>query len=382
MRVLQIHNAYRHYGGEDVVVEEEARLLRQAGHSVRQHTVRNPRGDVEATQKLVRAPWSPASRSALSEIVEETGPDVAHVHNTWFTLTPSIFAALSDQAVPTVMSLHNYRLMCLNGLLLRNGEPCTLCVGKGPGPGVRYRCYRDSFAASAMAGLTLSLNRVRDTWASVDVYLANSDFARNTHITSGLAPEKVQVKPNFASDPGTRPIPPHESNVVLYVGRLSPEKGAHFACDLWEESGPSDLVLRVIGEGPDRERLESSHPNVEFVGHMPRSEVTEEMLRARALLFPSLTYESCPLVLVEAFAAGLPFLTNRRGAMAELAGLMDPEWARQPNDADDWARGLELIRDDRLVSSAGRAARSAYEAYLTPARSLSRMEEIYARAIN
>jgi len=382
MRVLQIHNAYRHFGGEDVVVEEEARLLRQAGHSVRQHTVRNPEGDVEATQKLVRAPWSPASRSAVSEIVEETKPDVAHVHNTWFTLTPSIFAALSDQAVPTVMSLHNYRLMCLNGLLLRNGEPCTLCVGRGPGPGVRHRCYRDSFAASAMAGLTLSLNRARDTWASVDLYLANSDFARNTYITSGLAPEKVEVKPNFVSDPGTRPIPPDESNVVLYVGRLSPEKGAHFACELWEESGPSDLVLRVIGEGPDRERLESSHPNVEFAGHMPRSEVTEEMLRARALLFPSLTYESCPLVLVEAFAAGLPFLTNRRGAMAELAGLMDPEWARQPNDADDWARGLELIRDDQLVSSAGRAARSAYEAHLTPARSLSRMEEIYARAIN
>jgi len=382
MRVLQIHNAYRHFGGEDVVVEEEARLLRQAGHSVRQHTVRNPEGDIEATQKLVRAPWSSASRSVVSEIVEETKPDVAHVHNTWFTLTPSIFAALSDRAVPTVMSLHNYRLMCLNGLLLRNGEPCTLCVGRGPGPGVRYRCYRDSFAASAMAGLTLSLNRVRDTWASVDLFLANSDFARNTYITSGLAPEKVQVKPNFVSDPGTRPIPPDESNVVLYVGRLSPEKGAQFACDLWEESGPSDLVLRVIGEGPERERLESSHPNVEFVGHMPRSEVTEEMLRARALLFPSLTYESCPLVLVEAFAAGLPFLTNRRGAMAELAALMDPEWARQPNDADDWSRGLELIRDDLRVSSAGRAARSAYEAHLTPARSLSRMEEIYARAIN
>lgn len=381
MRVLQIHNAYRNHGGEDVVVSREAELLCEAGHHVTQHRVRNPDGSLNAARKLVAAPWNPASMARADEVIEESKPDVAHVHNTWFELTPSVIGALRRRHVPVVMSLHNYRLMCLNGLLLRDGSPCRLCVGKSPLPGVRYRCYRDSAVASVAAAATLSLNRALETWDSVDAFLASSAFLRQTYVLGGMPPEKIVTKPNFTTDPGPRESSPQDSEVVLYVGRLSPEKGVEFLVRLWDQI-ESGLHLRVIGDGPSRADLEAAHPNVEFLGRQDPGFIEAEMLAARALLFPSTAYEACPLTILEAFAAGLPVLANRRGAMREFVGMVDDEWLREPGDLESWVEGLALIEDDDRTAQAGVRARAAYESSFTPDIAVKRLEAAYETAVS
>lgn len=380
MRVLQIHNEYRDRGGEDVVVEREARILRDAGHHVTQLRVRNPEGGFEAARKLAVAPWNPASFARAEEMIEDAKPDVAHVHNTWFDLTPSVVAALHRRQVPTVMSLHNYRLMCLNGLLLRDGAPCRLCVGRGPLPGVRHRCYRGSAVGSVAAAATLSFNRAIETWDGVATFLASSAFLRQTYVLGGMPPERIVTKPNFTTDPGPRRTAPQDSDVVLYVGRLAPEKGVDFMIRLWEQA-ETGLRLRVIGDGPSRSGLEGPHPKVEFVGRQPAEVVASEMLSARALLFPSTAFEACPLTILEAFAAGLPVLANRRGAMREFVGMVDDEWLREPEDLQDWADGLALIEDDHRTARAGTRARAVYESSFTPEISLERLEAAYETAI-
>lgn len=381
MRVLQIHNEYRNRGGEDVVVSREAELLRDAGHHVTQHLARNPEGSVEATRSLVMAPWNPVSKTSASAVIEEAKPDVAHVHNTWFDLSPSVIGALARHEVPVVMSLHNYRLLCVNGLLLRDGLPCRLCVGNSPMPGVRYRCYRDSLPASAAAAVTLSLNRSVKTWDSVAMFLASSSFVAETYVQGGLDPKRIVVKPNFAPDPGPRRIPVEDSDVVLYVGRLSSEKGIAFLAHLWSRLD-TGLTLRVIGDGDARLRLEEQYPGIEFMGHQEPSSIARQMVEARALLFPSTAFEACPLVILEAFAAGVPVMANRRGAMTELVGLVDNEWLRAPEDVGDWTQGLSLVEDDRRVARAGRRARAAYESAFTPDMELNRLESAYETAIN
>lgn len=376
MRVLQIHNEYRNQGGEDVVVSREAEVLRDAGHHVVQHHVRNPEGGLDAARKLLAAPWNPASMARLDEVIDEAKPDVAHVHNTWFDLSPSVIAALRRREVPVVMSLHNYRLMCLNGLLLRDGAPCRLCVGQGPLPGVRFRCYRDSAVASVATAATLSLNRALKTWESVDAFLASSAFVRQTYVLGGMPPEKIVTKPNFTTDPGRRLVPPQDSNVVLYVGRLSPEKGVEFLARLWDRM-ETGLHLRVIGDGPLRADLEAAHPDVEFLGRQDSGVIESEMLAARALIFPSTAYEACPLTILEAFAAGLPVLANRRGAMREFVGMVGDEWLREPEDMESWAGGLALIEDDDRTAEAGELARLAYESSFTSDIAVKRLEAAY-----
>lgn len=382
MKVLQVHNGYRSRGGEDVVVEREAEILRRGGHDVTRFTVTNPDDDIAAGRLLLLAPWNPSSRASLEEVVEAEKPDVAHVHNTWFSLSPSVIEGFAAKGVPVVMTLHNYRLMCLNGLLLRDDAPCRLCVGRSPLNGVRYRCYRDSLPASAIAGLTLTLNRWKDTWDAVSLFLANSRFAKETYMSAGFAPDKLEVKQNFTTDPGMRTVPVENSDVVLFVGRISPEKGVDFLSRLWASLDSEGLRLRVVGDGPLRDRMQRTHQGIEFTGSLDASRVAEEMLGARALLFPSLAFESCPLVVLEAFASGLPVMASDRGAMTDLAAPLGRDWLRTAADDDDWREGLRLIHDPEAVASAGRRARMAYEAEYTPEIALKRLEEAYARVTN
>jgi len=380
LRVLQVHNRYRHGGGEDVAVEREAAVLREGGHEVLQLQVENPSDHLAAGRKLVLAPWNPGARGSIEEVTAGFEPDVAHVHNTWFSLSPSVFGGLSNSGVPTVMSLHNYRLMCVNGLLLRDGAPCERCVGSSALDGVRFRCYRDSYVASAIAALTLTLNRANDTWDTVAVFLANSPFVKQTYVAAGFSSEKIDVKPNFADDPGPRRRPPGESSTVLYVGRLSPEKGIGFFLDLWSRTDATSN-LRVIGEGPLLDDLRTGHPDVEFVGALSPDRVREEMLDARALVFPSITYETCPLVILEAFAAGIPVLASRRGPMSDLLANLGEMWLREPGEADDWAEGVRLLDDDQAITVAGERARADYQQRFTPQIALERLELAYARAM-
>jgi hypothetical protein len=163
LRVLQVHTHYREEGGEDSVVRAEAELLRSAGHDVVVHQARNPSGALATGASLAMSPWNPLAAREVRRLAERVRPDVAHVHNTWYALSPSVLAALSAAAVPVVMTLHNYRLLCANAQLFRDGRPCEDCVGSHPWHGVRHRCYRGSALASAPAAATIAFNGRRQT---------------------------------------------------------------------------------------------------------------------------------------------------------------------------------------------------------------------------
>ena len=98
VRILQIHNHYREAGGEDAVVATEAEVLRRAGHEVVQHQVENPPGRLAGFGALTLAAWNPAAARRVGLLADRVRADVAHVHNTWFSLSPAIFRALSRRA--------------------------------------------------------------------------------------------------------------------------------------------------------------------------------------------------------------------------------------------------------------------------------------------
>ena len=377
MRILQIHNRYREPGGEDIVVAAEAELLRSAGHEVHQFQVENPPGAVAAATAFAASPWNPLAAKRLRGVVTSFGPQVAHVHNTWFSLTSSVLASLQRLHVPVVVTLHNYRFMCANGLLFRDGAPCELCVGQHPWNAVRYRCYRDSIPASTMAAAAITISSQRGSWErNVDLFLALTEFARSRFIAAGLPEARIRVKPNFVDDPGPRPRPPSASATVLYVGRISPEKGLEGALRAWA-SAPNDLELLVIGDGPQRAELEKgASGRVRFLGRLSPDEAMRHMREARALLFPSLWYEGLPMVLLEAFAAGLPVLGSDLGSTAEILSPI-PDWRVAPGDAVAWEQALSRLADGPLVDAAGRDVRAEYEARYTPDEGLKLLEGVY-----
>ena len=280
MRILVLHNRYRQPGGEDAAVELETRLLREHGHEVILFEAGN--APVEGAAGLVRltrnCAWSDSSYKQVLRLCREHRPDVAHVHNFWMTLSPSVHAACHEAGVPTVQTLHNYRLLCPNALLMRDGRVCEECVGGAPWRGVLHRCYRNSILASAAVAWMISANRQRDTWnRHVDAFLVPSEFARTRFVEGGFDANRILVKPNLIADPGRPCTRPSASNMVLYAGRLSAEKGLGTLLAAWASARLDDIgQLLIAGDGPQESELRGQAQalgltGVRFTGRMDRA---------------------------------------------------------------------------------------------------------------
>jgi glycosyltransferase involved in cell wall biosynthesis len=383
-RVLQIHNPYRELGGEDSVVATEAELLRSVGCEVLTWRVPNPTTSLASVAALALAPWNPITARRTREVIASWQPEVVHLHNSWFALSPSVVDAVAGEGVPLVMSLHNYRLECVNSQFFRGGRACTDCHGTHPWRGVLHRCYRGSAPLSSVAAATIALNRRRDTWRGVSLFVAGSRFLARMAAQSGIDSSRIVEHPNVVADPGPRALPPSASDTILFVGRLSPEKGLEIALRAWKELGnryPGRLV--ILGEGSEGALADEDWgPRVEFVGRRSNAEILAEMRSARALLFPSQWFECFPRVITEAFAAGLPVLASGIGAHGESVAELGSGWTIPAGqDVGPWVEALErLSRDPEEVDRAGEAARRAFERQLNEAAGAKRLLAIYERA--
>lgn len=383
MRILQVHTRYREAGGEDTVVEAEAELLTSVGHQVIPYVAENPVGAASTAASLALSHWNPWTARRLQAVARRIRPDVVHVHNTWFALSPSILAALDLAGVPIVATLHNYRLLCANAILYRDGHLCEDCVGSHPWHGVRHRCYRGSLAASTAAAANIAVNRALGTWSRhVRLFLALNEFARQRFIRGGVPAGKIRVKPNFVPDPGPRRLQPSQSRTILYVGRLAAEKGIQQLLSAWRELGATPLELVIIGDGPLRSVLEQhSPPMVRFEGPLSRAAVREWMLTSRALVFPSLLYEGQPMTVLEASAAGLPVLASRLGANVELLQAVSDRWLVTPGEPAAWAHAIGTLHSGNHIDEAGLRMRELYEARFTEQIGRRLLEDAYRAAL-
>lgn len=380
-----MHTRYREVGGEDVVVEAERTALRQAHHEVHQHIEENPAGSVAAAASLAASLWNVRSARRVSAVVEQLRPDIAHVHNTWFALSPSVVTALRRHRVPVVMTVHNYRLACVNALFLRAGAPCEKCLDHSPLQAVRHRCYRGSRATSAVAAAGISLHRGLRTWArGVDRFIVLSEFARERLVRSGLPAHRLVPGSNFVTDPGPRRSAPSASREVLFIGRVSPEKGLAVLLDAWRTTNPNGLRLVVIGDGPVRAQLQASAPaDVEFTGRLPAEQVRDRLHRARALVIPSIWYEGQPMTALEGLAAGTPLVVSDIGGLPEVLGSAGGAgWTTAPGRPDELGHTVRGLLDDAAVDARGARARARYLANFTPSAAVQRLEAVYADAQN
>jgi glycosyltransferase involved in cell wall biosynthesis len=377
VRILQVHTRYRQAGGEDVVVETEARLLRAGGHEVLTWQEANPQG-TGAVVSLAAAAWNPAAARRLRRIAEDFRPDVAHVHNTWFAMSPAVIATLHRMEIPVVMTLHNYRLICAAATLYRDGAPCRDCVGTHPWHAVTHRCYRSSRMQSAVAAGSMTVHAKRGTWhEEVDRFLALSEFGRVQFVAGGLPEHKIVVKSNSVSDPGPRANPPSSSRTVLFVGRLSEEKGVDTLLQAWSDL-IGDLELLIVGTGPIEAQLRrSAPPGVTFIGRQPPEAVARLMLSSRALVFPSTWYEGQGLSILEAAAAGLPVVLSDLGAMSGAFAPDAEELLFQAGDRTQLLERLERLKDEQFVDSYGRLTREHFERRYTHELALEQLETTY-----
>ena len=327
MKILIVHNYYAETGGEDVVVQAEKQLLMEQGHEVLEFSRTNEKAQgLSLLFTAFRMIWSFDSARSLRKSIREFKPDVVHIHNTFMLISPSVYHTCQKLQVPVVQTWHNYRLLCPVAIFFRNGQVCEECLGHSvPWPAVLHGCWRGSRFGTLAVVLMLTIHRILKTWQKqIDVHIALSEFSAKKLSLAGFKAETIIVKPNFIDDDihiAIEKSTAFAKDYALYIGRLSPEKGLDTLLDAWHDS--PHIPLNLIGDGPLFEQVQrkindNCLDTVNVLGKKNRGETFSYLRSARYLIVPTLCYENFPLVIVEAYAMGIPVIASRLGAIAEI----------------------------------------------------------------
>lgn len=386
VKVLLVHNSYQFAGGEDRAVAEDRELLERQGHSTRIYSrsfaelsgARSFGGRLRIALDVL---WSRRTHRDLADIVRRWRPDVVHFHNIFPRVSPSAYAVCRAAGVPVVQTLHNYRLICVDGKLLRDGRPCELCLAGSRYAGVRHACYRGSRAQSAVLTAAIAIHDARGTWSSdVDAYIALTEFGRATFIRGGLPADRIFVRPNALRV--SPPAPYAGPRSAVFVGRLSDEKGLWPLLGAWREV--QDLPLTIIGDGPLAPSLRAAvarhgQRNIHFVGAVPHDEVLARVGDSGMLIFPSIWYEGFGYSLLEALASGIPVIASRIGAQAEVVTDGVNGLLVAPGDVHALASAVRtLAADPILAARLAHGARRVFEERYSLSTSYAKLMEIYS----
>jgi glycosyltransferase involved in cell wall biosynthesis len=403
VRILHVNKFLYRRGGAESYMLDLARLQAAAGHQVEFFGMAHPdnppyryaadfpahveleppprRADrrLAATARMV---WSPAARRGIDRVLRSFRPDVVHLHNIYHQLSPSVLRPLTERRVPAVMTLHDYKLVCPSYLFLAQGRVCEACLDGHFRHAVTRRCKDGSLAASAVLAVESGLHRRTGAYGPVQVFICPSRFLATKMAEGGVYPDRMEVLGSFVdtADPtgGTT-----GGDGVVYAGRLSHEKGVDVLVEAVARLGAARL--EVVGEGPERARLEAlasscAPGRVSFHGRVPRERVLELLRSAAVAAMPSRCHDNQPMAVLEAFGCGVPVVATSLGGLPELIEGGCGE-AVPPEDPAALAAAIGgLLADPVRAAAMGRAARARAERDFAPGRHLARLERLYERA--
>jgi glycosyltransferase involved in cell wall biosynthesis len=373
MRISVVHSFYSSAtpSGENFMVDSQVAALTEAGHDVQLIALR--------TDDLQRDPLYKA-RTALTvatgyghsplDDLKKFAPEVVHVHN----LFPNYSTQwLKQWSGPIVATMHNFRPLCSNGLLFRDGQTCTLCPDRGSHNAITHKCYKDSRIATLPVAYSTRGRLSRSPLARrADQIIVLADRARETYVNYGIDPEKITVVPNFIEDPRLTTNAQADENMWLYAGRLTQEKGIIDLLQQW----PGEERLDIAGVGPEEKTVQlmaAKRENVNYVGSLHRPALLAKLSSAKGVVIPSLWAEGLPSVYLEALAAGQPVVSRVGNSAADDIQTWAPSLTYE--DRLGLHAALKYANDDRKQLSLG--ARRRFTGRYTKDVWLRRISYVY-----
>ena len=386
LRILQVYNRYRHFGGEEGSVYRIGDAL-QALHDVEYFLASSAEMMGSDLWSRMQAPLKALYNWPVIRQLERYQAagrfDLWQIHSVLPLMSPAVYALAFKRGIPLVHYLHTYRLCCSNGLFLNHGQVCTVCLNGNFWPAFRTHCWQESRLISGYMGLIIRHIRAMGVFEKVTQWIAVSQCVRLLYVAAGIPQEKIRVIHHFFEPTGPA-VPFAGPGAALYVGRLAPEKGPMALLRAWRVLGRTDRKLYIIGEGPERPRLEkyvADHglSGVVFTGFLNHQE--QEPLWAQALFCvqPSICMETFGMTVLESWAHGRPVIVHDIGALPELitpqrTGLVVP-----PNDPEQLAAAMAGLFDQPdLARAMGLAGRRVLEERFCRARWLGEMQSVYA----
>lgn len=348
MRILNVNKFYYLRGGAERYYFALTKLLESQGHDVIPFSMQDERNfpssfskyfvsnlelgkpGLKMVRQAGRTLWSKEARAKLSSLLDAMPVDLAHLHLIYHHLSPSILPLLRERGIPTVMTLHDYKIICPNYLLYTEGLPCERCKGHRYYNAVLHRCLKRSVPVSALAALETSLHKVLGVYENqIDLLIAPSQFVKNEFVKFGQAPQRIVVIPHFI-DPSFLSASQEIANSVrkeepylLYFGRLSSEKGIDRLLETFYIYKPK-LRLKIAGNGPllawiqDYIKGRGLSGRVELLGHLDTNNLRRVIAGAAATVVPSRVYETFGFSALESIALGTPVAGFAMGALPEI----------------------------------------------------------------
>lgn len=390
MDILQIHNYYKLIGGECSVVRAERSLLEGGGHEVIQYTVNSAEiANLSLWSKalaFLQIPYNYSSAQRLTHFSKTVQLDIAHIHNIFPLLSPSIYDVLKKHKIPVVQTIHNYRFLCPNGLFFIKGQICEDCLHNGLFSCVKKKCMHDSWATSAMYAAAVGLAwRTGNIPNNIDIFIALNRFGRDKLIQGGIPAEKIRICGNFIEHIADHPQA--KADYVLYLGRLSSEKGLHTLFKAMQVL-PPHVRLKVAGSGPLEPELKDFAARhlggkVEFLGFVTGEEKTRLISHALCVVVPSECYENFPISVVESLSLGTPVIASRMGGLPEMIEHQETGLLFTAGDAEELAQQiLTIYSDSALTKAMSKAAIETARVRFSKETHLRELMSIYEEAIS
>ena len=338
-RLLSINNYFYRRGGSEAVYFEHNRLFEQAGWEVVPFSMRGAHNlptrwsqffvnDTAADSsgsplaKVSRAVTALYSREAarrIGALIEAARPQVAHAHNIYHHLSPSVLVAMHRRAIPVVMTLHDLKLACPAYKMHTRGAICEACRGGALRNVVINRCIQNSAAMSALVWLESTLHQSLNVYMrTVTRFVVPSRFFLAKFSEWGIDTSRFVHIPN-SIDLDAMPMQGASGQTFVYLGRLVPEKGV---ATLIKAAALAQVPLRIIGTGSEETALRGlatrTGGEVEFMGYLSGAALRAALSSARAVVVPSEWYENAPISVMEAAASGLPVIGANIGGIPEL----------------------------------------------------------------
>lgn len=372
MKVLLAHVVHRLTGGEEAVVDAERRLLTE--HNVEVHTLCPTSDSLKSLRPIAAAGLffdfanHKYGRRTTIDAMRTCDCDVVHFHNLYPLLGPGAVQAAHDSGTPCFVTLHNYRLSCLAGTHLYGGTVCERCTPGSYASGIARRCYRGSWIQSYLMSRALTRQ-----WALLVCGVAArifmlSSFMMSKYVGYGLPAAHCLVKPNSV-DYSVLDSAYAQRAGVVYLGRLSAEKGVELLVRHWPIDGPE---LTIVGDGPLMKAIAgSAGPNVRQMGAVDPSKVRGLLATARVLVIPSVSYEGLPMAVLEAYAEGTPVVGFAHGGVEAVVSLQGGGFAVPPGD---WSELIQVATRVAAVDEPG------WNAMSQKSRSIQR--SVYSHELN
>jgi glycosyltransferase involved in cell wall biosynthesis len=400
-QLLSINNYYYRRAGAETVFFEHNRLFEDAGWEVvpfsMQHPLNQPsqwsdhfaEGDaakevgspIEKVSRAITAVYSADAARRIRCLIATIKPQLAHAHNIYHHLSPSVLVELRRRQIPIVMTLHDLKLVCPAYKMHTGGAICESCRGGAIRNVIKNRCIKNSVTLSTLVWLESTLHRALNLYmGTVTRFVVPSRFFLDKFAEWGVDTSRFVHIPNFVDVDSFGPGDAGPGDAFVYVGRLAPEKGI---ATLIKAAAQARVRLRIVGTGPEEASLRrlaaETGSDAEFTGYLSGSALNQAIASARAVVVPSEWYENAPISVLEAGALGRPIIGANIGGIPELIRNGETGFVFPSGNAESLVEVLAKVQrmPAAELRSLGSAGREWVRTQFSPAAYQQRMLHLY-----